>query len=458
MSAPYDEAFEPGDDQVDGADATWFERVLDGADVDAVPPHHEALAQVLLALRAPATDADLAGEAAAVAMFRSCGRGTTSPPARTKRGRTATVLTVAAAVTLVTATSVAAATGRLPADVQDMTSELFEKVGIHIPAADRPSDDDLLRSGATPPASGDPRPAPPPTGSAQGAVTERPWERPDSSRRPPASPQEPHRLPLRTRRPGPRHRRRAPTPHRLFWLPTHRSSPPGLRTRPRCRSSLRARPRPAARPLLPRSLLHPRTRRMSSTTATRTRHRWTPRRPATRSRHRSPRRPTPCLTPPATITPPANATPPRRTTDHPTGQRQRRAARGTTDHPTGQRQRRAARRATVRGGRGCSAVVAARAAGGHQCGPPGSSRTRTRRSCRRASSRGAATPLIRQLRTPHGTSAASTSGDGERVSTRSVETDLGRHRGRNESLLSVALPGNGSETGAGRDTRSGARR
>jgi hypothetical protein len=151
MSDPREEPLVPSDDVADELEALWFERLLDVVPgVDDLPGAPGALAAVLLALRAPATDEDLAGEAAAIAVYRSCQAVGTSPPARNDRARTAKVLTVAAAVALATVTGGAAAAGRLPADVQDMASELLGKVGIHIPVGDRTKGEDPPRPDGRP--------------------------------------------------------------------------------------------------------------------------------------------------------------------------------------------------------------------------------------------------------------------------------------------------------------------
>ena len=152
MSDPHDEPLVTGEDRADELEAAWFERLLDVPDADCVPAAYEPLAAVLLTLRAPGNE-DVSGEAAAVTMFRSCQAGVTW--VGINRTRTAKALTVAAAVTLATVTGAAAA-GRLPADIQDMTSHLLDKVGIHIPAADRTDDQDAPNSDWQPAAGLDP--------------------------------------------------------------------------------------------------------------------------------------------------------------------------------------------------------------------------------------------------------------------------------------------------------------
>ena len=149
MSDPREEPFVTSDVQADELEAGWFERLLDGLDADGVPGIYEPLAGVLLALRTPENE-DLGGEAAAIAMFRSCQAGATSPPAGIDRAPTAKALAAAVAVVLATVTGARCGRRRLPADIQDMTSELLDNVGIHIPSADRTSDTE------TPPRAGRP--------------------------------------------------------------------------------------------------------------------------------------------------------------------------------------------------------------------------------------------------------------------------------------------------------------
>ncbi len=114
-----------------GAAAAWLDRLLDGPGADEGPAELEPLAGLLLAARAPATDDELAGEAAAVDAFRSAMTPAVRPGVssgwRTRR------VAVVAALAVVTATGAAAAAGRLPADVQDVTSELLDHLGIDVP-------------------------------------------------------------------------------------------------------------------------------------------------------------------------------------------------------------------------------------------------------------------------------------------------------------------------------------
>ena len=133
----------PEDDDVfgDSTDMAWIERLLDGADGadgldrDEVGPTRAGLANVLLAARAPASPDELAGEAAVMAMFRS----TVAPEAasRSLLGRRAKAIVVAASLGATAMTGAAAAAGRLPPDVQDMAAELLDRIGIHVPTAER---------------------------------------------------------------------------------------------------------------------------------------------------------------------------------------------------------------------------------------------------------------------------------------------------------------------------------
>ena len=78
-----------------------------------MPATHWPVATVLTAVRAPATDAELSGEAAVVAMFRSqrsARTGGTRRPSRKVKGFVGVSVLVVSSVT-----GVAAATGNLPA-------------------------------------------------------------------------------------------------------------------------------------------------------------------------------------------------------------------------------------------------------------------------------------------------------------------------------------------------------
>ena len=122
----------------DRSDLDWIERLLDGADGvdrDDLPAACAGLADVLLAARAPASPAEFAGEAAVMAMFRSTVAGEAA--ARSPFARRAKVIAVAVSLGATAMTGAAAAAGRLPPDIQDMASELLDRVGIQVPAANR---------------------------------------------------------------------------------------------------------------------------------------------------------------------------------------------------------------------------------------------------------------------------------------------------------------------------------
>ncbi len=130
----------PEDDAMfdDRDDLVWLERLLDGADAirrEDAPASCAGLADVLLAAWAPASPDDFAGEAAVRAMFRSLAAGERAE--RTPFARRAKAIAVAASLGATAMTGVAAAAGRLPPDVQDMASQLLDRIGIHVPAAER---------------------------------------------------------------------------------------------------------------------------------------------------------------------------------------------------------------------------------------------------------------------------------------------------------------------------------
>jgi hypothetical protein len=131
-------ADDAGSSSDDGFDAGWLDRLLDAPDPVSVPAEYRALATMLVAARGPVTDSELAGEALAVDAYRSSSgrfRAADPPPRRAvHHGRAVVVGVVLSALA---ATSVAAAAGSLPADVQDMASDALAKIGIHVPAGHR---------------------------------------------------------------------------------------------------------------------------------------------------------------------------------------------------------------------------------------------------------------------------------------------------------------------------------
>jgi len=112
------------------------DELMDVVEDASVPAAYEPVVQVLTAVRKPATEAELAGELEAVALFRSqiTRRGTlaTADPAHRRRRRVPVII-AAGALSVVTATGAAAATGSLPEPVQRVAAEVLSKVGISVP-------------------------------------------------------------------------------------------------------------------------------------------------------------------------------------------------------------------------------------------------------------------------------------------------------------------------------------
>jgi hypothetical protein len=167
-----DDAGSPRDDAFD---ARWLDQLLEAPDPVSVPAEYRALANVLVAARAPGTDFELAGEALAVDGFRSScgGRGrATDRPAPRRAAHRMRAVVVGVVLGALTATGVAAAAGSLPADVQNIASEVLAKIGIHVPVGDRPAPPQVVDSdnagGRAPIGT-----APDPTGQA-GPIAKRP--------------------------------------------------------------------------------------------------------------------------------------------------------------------------------------------------------------------------------------------------------------------------------------------
>ena len=118
------------------------DELMDVVEDASAPAAYEPVVQVLTAVRKPATEAELAGELEAVALFRShiTRRGTsaTSDPARRCRRRVPVII-AAGALSVVTATGAAAATGSLPEPVQRVAAEVLSKVGISVPDGSNPA-------------------------------------------------------------------------------------------------------------------------------------------------------------------------------------------------------------------------------------------------------------------------------------------------------------------------------
>lgn len=98
-----------------GPAATRIELLLDDPACQPTGASEQRMAELLALLRAPATEADLRGEAEAVAAFTGAGGG--RGLARARR-RTVAIAVVSAATTVMTITTAAAATGTLPTGLQ----------------------------------------------------------------------------------------------------------------------------------------------------------------------------------------------------------------------------------------------------------------------------------------------------------------------------------------------------
>ena len=124
------------DDDPFGLDDALVDQLLDAVDFGSLPSSYQPLAHVLATARGPATEAELAGGLDAVALFRSQfatgSRVGRSGPARRRRRHLRACL-AAGALSVVTATGVAAATGSLPNGVQRVAAEVLSKIGITVP-------------------------------------------------------------------------------------------------------------------------------------------------------------------------------------------------------------------------------------------------------------------------------------------------------------------------------------
>ena len=124
------------DDDPFALDDVLVDQLLGAADDGALPATYQPLVHVLAAARGPATEAELVGELDAVALFRSefatGGTAGRSGPARRRR-RPVKVFVAVSALSAVTATGVAAATGSLPDGVQRVAAEVLSKIGITVP-------------------------------------------------------------------------------------------------------------------------------------------------------------------------------------------------------------------------------------------------------------------------------------------------------------------------------------
>ena len=151
----------PNPDNLDGDTA---DRLLSGLiDSPDAPPGYEGVVGVLVSASAGATEAELAGEADALAMFRaefhetsvdtSMNTAVVSLAAhRSRRMSRKAVLVGVVSGMILASTGVAAASGGLPAPVQRVARETLSHIGVSVPAA--------TPNPATPQSSTDQRPTP----------------------------------------------------------------------------------------------------------------------------------------------------------------------------------------------------------------------------------------------------------------------------------------------------------
>ena len=125
------------DDDPFALDDALVEQLLDAAEDDAVPATYQPLVHVLAAARGPATEAELAGELEAVALYRSSvatdGTAPRLGPVRRRRRHLKAVAAAGAISVVVATTGIAAATGSLPDGIQRMAAEVLSKIGITVP-------------------------------------------------------------------------------------------------------------------------------------------------------------------------------------------------------------------------------------------------------------------------------------------------------------------------------------
>jgi hypothetical protein len=135
---------------------------------DRPGPDHQGLAELLTAVKAPATAEELAGERAAVAGFAAAHRRAASPKRRRSRVRMSrtprtVVVNVAAGLALVAGagTAAAARTGNLPDGAQQHAHRLFSALGIPPPRTG-PANPKPVPQASTPRTTSRPSPTPAP--------------------------------------------------------------------------------------------------------------------------------------------------------------------------------------------------------------------------------------------------------------------------------------------------------
>ena len=111
-------------------DLATSDLLLDDPSSPLVEREFERLAEMLSAMRAPASPAELAGEAAALDAFRAA---TTARPFALTRRRRLAVMAAACTASLGLGTGLAAAAGVLPGPAQDFVSSALDTVGVHVP-------------------------------------------------------------------------------------------------------------------------------------------------------------------------------------------------------------------------------------------------------------------------------------------------------------------------------------
>lgn len=139
------------DDMHATLDLDTSDLLLDDPSSPLVERELERLAAMLEAMRAPASPAELAGEAAAVHAFRAA---TTARPLPRSRRRRLAAAAAAITASLGLGTGLAAA-GALPGPAQDFASSALDTVGVHVP------DSHGHTPGGVPPTSTPPHETPP---------------------------------------------------------------------------------------------------------------------------------------------------------------------------------------------------------------------------------------------------------------------------------------------------------
>ena len=112
-------------------DEVTAERLLRGAPIEDLPEAYQPLGELLADARRPATDAELAGSAAAAAAFVAAHDAANRPRRRVRSLAGSAFFAVTLAAT--TGTAVAATQGALPQPIQQVAHEALGAVGISVP-------------------------------------------------------------------------------------------------------------------------------------------------------------------------------------------------------------------------------------------------------------------------------------------------------------------------------------